>query len=235
MLGEADAIGVFQVESRAQMNLLPRMKPKSFYDLTIEIALIRPGPILGDMVHPFLRRREGLEEVTYPSDEVRHILEKTLGVPLFQEQAMRLAITAAGFDQGEADALRRALSHKRAEVLLVPWRDRFVEGCVRRGYSREYAEKSLRAVQGVQPLRLSRVALGVLRPHRLRLGLREVLPPGGLRRGAAQQPADGLLRPPHHRRGRQAARGRPSARSTCATPTGTPRWRTGRCASGCGR
>ena len=148
MLGEADAIGVFQVESRAQMNLLPRMKPKSFYDLTIEIALIRPGPILGDMVHPFLRRREGLEEVTYPSEEVRAILEKTLGVPLFQEQAMRLAITAAGFNQGEADALRRALSHKRAEVLLVPWRDRFVEGCVRRGYSREYAEKSFEQFKG---------------------------------------------------------------------------------------
>jgi error-prone DNA polymerase len=148
MLGEADAIGVFQVESRAQMNLLPRMKPKSFYDLTIEIALIRPGPILGDMVHPFLRRREGLEEVTYPSEEVRAILEKTLGVPLFQEQAMRLAITAAGFNQGEADALRRALSHKRAEVLLVPWRERFVEGCVRRGYSREYAEKSFEQFKG---------------------------------------------------------------------------------------
>jgi len=148
MLGEADAIGVFQVESRAQMNLLPRLRPKSFYDLTIEIALIRPGPILGDMVHPFLRRREGLEEVTYPSDEVRHILEKTLGVPLFQEQAMRLAVTAAGFGQAEADALRRALSHKRAEVLLVPWRERFVEGCVTRGYPREYAEKCFEQFKG---------------------------------------------------------------------------------------
>ena len=148
MLGEADAIGVFQVESRAQMNLLPRMKPKSFYDLTIEIALIRPGPILGDMVHPFLRRREGLEEVTYPSEEVRHILEKTLGVPLFQEQAMRLAVTAAGFGQGEADALRRALSHKRAEVLLVPWRERFIDGCVARGYAREYAEKCFEQFKG---------------------------------------------------------------------------------------
>ena len=148
MLGEADAIGVFQVESRAQMNLLPRMKPKSFYDLTIEIALIRPGPILGDMVHPFLRRREGLEEVTYPSEEVRRILEKTLGVPLFQEQAMRLAVTAAGFGQGEADALRRALSHKRAEVLLVPWRERFIDGCVARGYAREYAEKCFEQFKG---------------------------------------------------------------------------------------
>ncbi|HEY2435838.1 MAG TPA: error-prone DNA polymerase, partial [Solirubrobacteraceae bacterium] len=148
LLSAADTIGVFQVESRAQMNLLPRMKPKSFYDLTIEIALIRPGPILGDMVHPFLRRREGLEEVTYPSDEVKRILEKTLGVPLFQEQAMRLAVTAAGFNQGEADALRRALSHKRAEVLLVPWRERFVNGCVGRGYGREYAERCFEQFKG---------------------------------------------------------------------------------------
>jgi error-prone DNA polymerase len=148
MLGRADAVGVFQVESRAQMNLLPRLKPRSFYDLTIEIALIRPGPILGDMVHPFLRRRQGLEEVTYPSEEVRAILEKTLGVPLFQEQAMRLAVTAAGFDQGEADALRRALMHKRASALLPTWRVRFIEGCVRRGYSRDYAERCFEQFKG---------------------------------------------------------------------------------------
>jgi error-prone DNA polymerase len=148
MLGRADAVGVFQVESRAQMNLLPRMRPRSFYDLTIEIALIRPGPILGDMVHPFLRRREGLEDVTYPSEEVKAILEKTLGIPLFQEQAMRLAVTAAGFGQGDADALRRALSHKRASALLPSWRIRFIEGCVRRGYTREYAERCFEQFKG---------------------------------------------------------------------------------------
>jgi error-prone DNA polymerase len=148
MLGRADAVGVFQVESRAQMNLLPRMKPRSFYDLTIEIALIRPGPILGDMVHPFLRRREGLEDVTYPSEEVRAILEKTLGIPLFQEQAMRLAVTAAGFNQGDADALRRALMHKRAAALLPTWRVRFIEGCVRRGYSHDYAERCFEQFKG---------------------------------------------------------------------------------------
>jgi len=148
MLGQADAVGVFQVESRAQMNLLPRLRPRSFYDLTIEIALIRPGPILGDMVHPFLRRREGLEDVTYPSEEVKAILEKTLGIPLFQEQAMRLAVTAAGFNQGDADALRRALMHKRASVLLPTWRARFIEGCVRRGYSRDYAERCFEQFKG---------------------------------------------------------------------------------------
>ena len=148
MLGRADAVGVFQVESRAQMNLLPRLRPRSFYDLTIEIALIRPGPILGDMVHPFLRRREGLEDVTYPSEEVRAILEKTLGIPLFQEQAMRLAVTAAGFGQGDADALRRALMHKRAAALLPSWRARFIEGCVGRGYTREYADRCFEQFKG---------------------------------------------------------------------------------------
>jgi error-prone DNA polymerase len=148
MLGRADAVGVFQVESRAQMNLLPRLRPRSFYDLTIEIALIRPGPILGDMVHPFLRRREGLEDVTYPSEEVKAILEKTLGIPLFQEQAMRLAVTAAGFDQADADALRRALMHKRASALLPTWRARFIEGCVRRGYTRDYAERCFEQFKG---------------------------------------------------------------------------------------
>jgi error-prone DNA polymerase len=148
MLGRADAVGVFQVESRAQMNLLPRLRPRSFYDLTIEIALIRPGPILGDMVHPFLRRREGLEDVTYPSEEVKAILEKTLGIPLFQEQAMRLAVTAAGFGQGDADALRRALMHKRAAALLPSWRARFVEGCVRRGYTSSYAERCFEQFKG---------------------------------------------------------------------------------------
>jgi error-prone DNA polymerase len=148
MLGKADAVGVFQVESRAQMNLLPRLRPRSFYDLTIEIALIRPGPILGDMVHPFLRRREGLEDVTYPSEEVKAILEKTLGIPLFQEQAMRLAVTAAGFGQADADALRRALTHKRASALLPNWRARFIEGCVSRGYSRDYAEHCFEQFKG---------------------------------------------------------------------------------------
>jgi error-prone DNA polymerase len=148
MLCDADAIGVFQVESRAQMNMLPRLKPKAFYDLVIEIAIIRPGPILGDMVHPFLRRRAGTEEVTYPSPEVEAILKKTLGVPLFQEQAMKLAMVAAGFSAEEADRLRRILSHKRAEELLLPFQSRFVEGCVARGYPRQFAESCFQQFRG---------------------------------------------------------------------------------------
>ncbi|WP_375759270.1 error-prone DNA polymerase [Corallococcus exercitus] len=141
MLCEADTVGVFQIESRAQMNMLPRLRPREFYDLVVQIALIRPGPIVGNMVHPYLRRRHGQEPVTYPSEDVRGILQKTLGVPLFQEQAMRLAMVAAGFSAGEADGLRRALSHKHAEERILPYRGRFVEGCEARGYSRKQAEE----------------------------------------------------------------------------------------------
>ncbi len=148
MLCEADSIGVFQVESRAQMNMLPRLKPRTFYDLVIEVAIIRPGPIIGDMVHPYIRRRDGLEEVSYPSPGVEAILKKTLGVPLFQEQAMRLAMVAAGFSSGDADQLRRILSHKRAEELLIPFQKRFIDGCVERGYSREFAEKCFQQFRG---------------------------------------------------------------------------------------
>ena len=110
MLCIADSIGVFQVESRAQMNFLPRMRPRCFYDLVIEVAIIRPGPIQGDMVHPFIRRRNGEEEVSFPSDELGQVLAKTLGVPLFQEQAMQIAIIGAGFSPEEADRLRRSLA-----------------------------------------------------------------------------------------------------------------------------
>ncbi|NNC00583.1 DNA polymerase III subunit alpha, partial [Corallococcus exiguus] len=141
MLCNADTVGVFQIESRAQMNMLPRLQPREFYDLVVQIALIRPGPIVGNMVHPYLRRRHGQEQVTYPSDEVRGILQKTLGVPLFQEQAMRLAMVAAGFSAGEADGLRRALSHKQAEARILPYRGRFVEGCEAKGYTRKQAEE----------------------------------------------------------------------------------------------
>ncbi len=148
MLCDADTVGVFQIESRAQQNMLPRLKPRTFYDLVIEIAIIRPGPIVGEMVHPYLRRRNGEEPVTYPSPEVRSILERTLGIPLFQEQAMRLAMVAAGFSAGDADALRRALSHKRAHEKLPLFRDRYIEGCVGRGYERAFAEKSFDSFKG---------------------------------------------------------------------------------------
>jgi error-prone DNA polymerase len=148
MLCNADSIGVFQIESRAQMNMLPRLKPRCFYDLVVEIALIRPGPIVGDMVHPYLRRREGREPVEYPSEDVRRILQKTLGVPLFQEQAMKLAMAVAGFTPAEADGLRRALSHKRAEERLGPFHQRFVEGGVARGYTPEYVDTLFRQFRG---------------------------------------------------------------------------------------
>jgi error-prone DNA polymerase len=148
MLCEGDSIGTFQIESRAQMNMLPRLKPRCFYDLVIEIAIIRPGPIVGQMVHPFLRRRNKEEEVTYPSPEVESILSRTLGVPLFQEQAMKLAMVAAGFSPGEADKLRRALTHKRANDLLKPFRERFIQGCISRGYEEEFAIRCFDSFKG---------------------------------------------------------------------------------------
>ncbi|WP_420840425.1 error-prone DNA polymerase [Archangium primigenium] len=148
MLTNADSIGVFQIESRAQMNMLPRLKPRCFYDLVVEIALIRPGPIVGDMVHPYLRRREGREPVEYPSEDVRAILQKTLGVPLFQEQAMKLAMAVGGFSPAEADGLRRALSHKRAEERLGPFHQRFIEGGVARGYPPEYVDTLFKQFRG---------------------------------------------------------------------------------------
>ncbi|MCC6336398.1 MAG: error-prone DNA polymerase [Myxococcales bacterium] len=148
MLCEADSIGTFQVESRAQQNMLPRLKPRCFYDLVVEIAIIRPGPIIGQMVHPYLRRRNGEEAVTYPSDAVKEILARTLGVPLFQEQAMKLAMVAAGFTAGEADRLRRALTNKRADELLPAFRERFVEGSVGRGYPRDFAERCFDSFKG---------------------------------------------------------------------------------------
>jgi DNA polymerase III alpha subunit len=149
MICEADTIGVFQIESRAQMSMLPRLRPRCFYDLVIEVAIVRPGPIQGDMVHPYLRRRNGEEEVTYPSEAVRKVLAKTLGVPLFQEQAMALAIVAAGFTPGDADKLRRAMAAwKRKGNQIVQFGRRLVAGMVERGYEREFAERCFKQIQG---------------------------------------------------------------------------------------
>jgi error-prone DNA polymerase len=148
MLGEADTIGVFQVESRAQMAFLPRMKPRNFYDLVIEVAIIRPGPIQGDMVHPYIRRRNGEEPVEYPSEELRQVLGKTLGVPLFQEQAMRIAMVAAGFTASEADGLRRAMATFRHTGTIHTFQTKMVEGMVARGYERDFAERCFRQIEG---------------------------------------------------------------------------------------
>ena len=148
MLCRADALGVFQVESRAQMNFLPRMRPRCFYDLVIEVAIIRPGPIQGDMVHPYLRRRNGEEEVTFPSDALGRVLGKTLGVPLFQEQAMQIAITGAGFTPEEADRLRRALATFKKHGNVSEFRTRFLRGMERNGYDRAFAERCFGQIEG---------------------------------------------------------------------------------------
>lgn len=156
MLTRADSLGVFQVESRAQMNMLPRLKPKEFYDLVIEVAIVRPGPIQGDMVHPYLRRRQGLEEVHYPSpspehgdaNELKMVLGKTFGVPLFQEQAMRIAIEAARFTPQQANQLRRAMATFRNVGTIQTFFDQMVEGMVSRGYERDFAERCFRQIEG---------------------------------------------------------------------------------------
>jgi error-prone DNA polymerase len=156
MLSRADSIGVFQVESRAQMSMLPRLKPQCFYDLVIEVAIVRPGPIQGDMVHPYLRRRDKIEKEHYPSpdpaygpaDELEAVLKRTLGVPLFQEQAMQIAITAAEFTPDEADGLRRAMATFRHNGNVHLFRDKFIGGMTRRGYARDFAERCFSQIEG---------------------------------------------------------------------------------------
>ena len=148
MLCEADSLGVFQVESRAQMNFLPRMRPRCFYDLVIEVAIIRPGPIQGDMVHPYLRRRNGEEAVSFPSDELGRVLGKTLGVPLFQEQAMQIAITGAGFSPDEADRLRRSLATFKKHGNVSEFRDRFMRGMRQNGYDDDFAARCFSQIEG---------------------------------------------------------------------------------------
>ena len=156
MLCRADSLGVFQVESRAQMTMLPRLRPRAFYDLVIEVAIVRPGPIQGDMVHPYLRRRQGLETVRYPSpapehgpaDELEQVLGRTLGVPLFQEQAMKIAMVAAKFSAAEADKLRRAMATFRRTGTIHTFRDKMVEGMVARGYERAFAERCFQQIEG---------------------------------------------------------------------------------------
>ena len=148
MICKADTIGVFQIESRAQQSMLPRLKPKTFYDLVIEVAIVRPGPIQGDMVHPYLRRRNGEEPVEYPSKELEEILGRTLGVPLFQEQAMKIAIVAAGFTPTEADALRKSMATFKAQGLVTKFRAKLVNGMMKNGYTEEYALRVFKQLEG---------------------------------------------------------------------------------------
>ncbi len=148
MICTADTVGVFQIESRAQMSMLPRLRPRCYYDLVIEVAIVRPGPIQGNMVHPYLRRRMGQERVTYPNQAIRQVLEKTLGVPLFQEQAMRMAMVAAGFTPGEADQLRRAMGAWRRTGVIDRFRQRLIDGMRQNGYTEEFAESIFRQIRG---------------------------------------------------------------------------------------
>ena len=148
MLCEAQSVGVFQVESRAQMSMLPRLQPRCFHDLVVQVAIVRPGPIQGDMVHPYLRRRSGYEKIIYPSDELKRVLQRTLGVPLFQEQAMQIAIVAAGFSGSEADQLRRAMATFRRNDLIHTFKERMIKGMVERGYQEEFAIRCFRQIEG---------------------------------------------------------------------------------------
>ena len=207
MLTQSDTVGMFQVESRAQMATLPRMKPVTFYDLAVEVALIRPGPIQGQSVHPYLRRRNGDEPIRFPHPLTIPILEKTMGVPIFQEQLMELARVCAGFDGGQSDRLRQAMTHKRSEEAM----GRLARGSLCRdggqGSNRRGGRRDLGKAPGLRPLRLSREPFGELRLHRLHVGLVEIplahRDPGR----AAQRPTDGVLQPQQSCPGRPPARG----------------------------
>ncbi|RZK52434.1 MAG: error-prone DNA polymerase, partial [Pedobacter sp.] len=148
MISHADTIGVFQIESRAQQSMLPRLRPNCFYDLVIEVAIVRPGPIQGDMVHPYLRRRNGEEPVEYPSKELEEILGKTLGVPLFQEQAMKIAIVAAGFTPAEADELRRSMATFKMKGMVTRFEQKLVDGMTKKGYTEEFARRVFKQLEG---------------------------------------------------------------------------------------
>ena len=160
----ADTVGVFQVESRAQMGTLPRVRPRSFYDLAIEVALIRPGPIQGHAVNPYIRRRRGEEEVTYLHPLLEPILERTLGVPLFQEQLMEMAVAVAGFSAADADELRQAMAAKRSAARMEKMRDRLFDGMAGRRRDGRGGRPGLRRAGRLRQLRLPRVALGVASP-----------------------------------------------------------------------
>ncbi len=148
MIRKADTLGTFQIESRAQMAMLPRLKPRTYYDLVVQVAIVRPGPIQGDMVHPYLRRREGREPVDFPTPDLEKVLGKTLGVPLFQEQAMRIAIVCAGFSPGEADMLRKSMATFKFTGGVSRFRDKLIAGMVANGYDPGFAETTFTQLEG---------------------------------------------------------------------------------------
>ncbi len=246
MICRADTIGVFQIESRAQMTMLPRLRPRSFYDLVIEVAIVRPGPIQGDMVHPYLRRRQGIETVVYPEpspehgdkDELRNVLSKTLGVPLFQEQAMKIAIVAAKFEPWEADKLRRAMATFRRVGTIGLFKTKMIEGMVTRGYERAFAERCFSQIEGFGEYgfpesHAASFALLVYASAWMKCHYPDVFCAG-----AAERPAHGLLRPgpagPRRPRARRGdARGRREFFAV-GLHAGVPR-RARRALSPCGR
>ncbi len=213
MLCAADSVGVFQVESRAQMATLPRLKPREFYDLVVEVALIRPGPIQGGSVHPYIRRRNGEEPVTYLHPLLERSLAKTLGVPLFQEQLMQMAVDVAGFTAAEADQLRQAMGAKRSSERMERLRGRLYQGMAERGIDRGGRRPDLREAGRLRQLRLPREPLGVVRLPGLRQRLAEAPLPGRVPGRPAERPADGLLVAQHPGRRRPPPRrGRPRPR-----------------------
>ena len=214
MLCSGDSLGVFQVESRAQMNMLPRLAPRCFYDLVIEIAIVRPGPIQGGMVHPYLRRRQGLEPVSYPSEAVKSVLERTMGVSIFQEQVMQLAVVAAGFTPGEADKLRRAMAAWKRKGGIGPFRDKLISGMLARGYTAEYAEQIYKQIQGFGEYGFPESHAASFGAAGLRVVMAQAPPAGGFLRGAARFAAARLLRAGADRArcGRARRRGAPYRR-----------------------
>ncbi len=221
MLCQADTVGVFQIESRAQMATLPRLRPRTFYDLVVEVALIRPGPIQGGSVHPYIRRRNGHEPVTYLHPLLEGCLEKTLGVPLFQEQLMQMAIDVAGFTPSESDELRQAMGSKRSAARHGAPARAAVRRDGRARHHRRDRRGDLRQDEGLRQLRLPRVALGELRLPGVRLVVDQVPRAGGILRSPDQRPTDGVLGAPHPGAGRTQARGdRAHARSQCLVGSG---------------
>ena len=194
MIRKADTIGTFQIESRAQMSMLPRLRPKTFYDLVIEVAIVRPGPIQGDMVHPYIRRREGKEPVHFPTPALEKVLGKTLGVPLFQEQAMQVAMVAAGFSPTEADQLRRSMATFKFTGGVHAFQDKLIKGMLDNGYTARICGTDVQAAGRLRQLRLPGVTCREFRADCLRLKLDEVPSSGCISGGDSQRAADGILR-----------------------------------------
>ena len=212
MICDADTIGVFQIESRAQMSMLPRLRPRKYYDLVVQVAIVRPGPIQGGMVHPYLRRRQGKEDETYPSEKVRDVLSRTMGVPIFQEQVMQIAVVAAGFTPGDADQLRRSMAAWKRKGGVDKYRVKLVGGLLAHGYA-GLRRSAVPPDRGLRRIRLSRKPRRQLRAAGLRQLLAQAPRARGLPGRPAQFPAHGLLRAgpagagrPPPRRARAAAR-----------------------------